>query len=116
QIHEAETAVHVAFRDADHEPQVRADHVLAGVRVARADLVRELDLLSRRQEVDFIDLAQIDVERYLGAHLTVLPRRSPGWPGRDPLGPALRALSGALVPRCAPRSRGRAPASRSGCT
>ena len=68
EIQERQPLVAVALRDRDHEAQVRLDHGLLRDVVAALDLLRELDLLRRGQQVDLADVLQEQLQR-VGRHL-----------------------------------------------
>src|SRR5512145_3341633 len=56
EVAERESASAVALGDRDDETEVRVDHALLGAAVTALDLLRELDLLGRREEIVLSDL------------------------------------------------------------
>src|ERR687887_367426 len=63
QVEEREALVAVLLRDRDDEPQVRLDHLLLGAVVPTLDPLRELDLLSGRQQVDLAHVLEEELQR-----------------------------------------------------
>src|SRR5436190_7814594 len=63
QIEERQPLVAVALGDGDDEAEVRFDHRLLREVVSPLDLLRELDLLRRGQQVDLADVLQKELER-----------------------------------------------------
>ena len=63
QVEERQPLVAVVLRDRDDEAQIRLDHPLLRLHVAALDLLRELDLLRRRQQLVPAGLAQEELQR-----------------------------------------------------
>ena len=61
EVGERQTAIEVVLGDADHEPQIVLDHLLARVEVAVARGACVLQLLLRRQQRGLPDFVQVDL-------------------------------------------------------
>ena len=65
QVLEVEALADVAAGDVDDQAEVGADHAVAGLDVAQADLLGERFFLVSRQERRLVDLAQVGFQRRL---------------------------------------------------
>src|SRR5580765_761901 len=63
QIEERQALVAVLLRDRDDKAQVRLDHLLLRAVVTALDPLRELDLLGGREQIDFADVLQEELQR-----------------------------------------------------
>ena len=61
-IGKGETAMHIPLADTDHQTEIRFDHLLARLLVARHDTLAELLLLLKRQQGRVTNLALITLE------------------------------------------------------
>ena len=63
QIQERQALLAVFLRDRDYEAQVGLHHLLLRAHVATLDALRELHLLGRRQQIDFGDVLEEELQR-----------------------------------------------------